>query len=483
MPRNSFSLLLGLVVILVAAALMSPAGADNVTPTATVTVIPTTSTVVTTAVPTTSPTATPVTTTTITPTTVPATTATATPVPTATTVVPTTTAASVIPVSGFTASTVSGIAPLMVQFTDTSTNDPTSWSWSFGDGNTSTVENPSFTYSTAGTYTVTLTATNAAGTKVDTQTDLITVNAATVPPVADFSQSASSGTAPFTVQFTDTSDNTPTSWSWSFGDGNTSTAENPSFTYTTAGTYTVSLTAANAGGSNSTTVDDDIIIIAGTSIIPEASYTESATSGTAPFTVRFSDESANAPTSWSWDFGDGSTSTDESPSHTYTESGNFVVTLTASNTAGSNTSVQQDTIGVSAAPATEASLAPAATSSPQPTVPEISFEGSPTSGSPPLTVHFTATTPGSPESLAWDFGDGGTSTEREPIYTYTLPGTYTVTLTVKYPSGSIPSVKESYVTVGSSSATTSSPLSPEMPLIAFVIAAIAGAMISGRRRG
>ena len=485
MSQSCISVLLCMAIVFVAV-IAVPVAADNVTPTATVTATSTTVPVTTTTAPTT--TATPATTqTTVIPTTtattaVPTTTATATPVPTATTVVATTTAAPVIPAAGFTASIVSGTAPLTVQFTDDSTNSPTAWSWSFGDGITSAVENPSYTYTTAGTYTVTLTATNAAGTNVDTQSNYITVNAATAPPVADFSQSATSGTTPFAVQFTDTSTNTPTSWSWNFGDGNTSTDENPSYIYSTAGSYTVSLTATNAGGSNSTSVADDVTVTEGTSVIPVASFTESDTTGTAPLTVQFTDDSENSPTAWNWYFGDGGTSTDENPSHTYTNPGIFVVTLTATNAAGSNQSIQQDSIRVSAAPVAEATFAPVATALPQPTLPTVTFEGTPTSGAAPLVVRFTATAPGSPESFAWDFGDGGTSTEQEPTYTYTSSGTYSVTLTVKYLDGDRPSEKENYIVVAGDSS-TSSPLSPAVPLLAPGIAGIVSLMIAGRRRG
>ena len=73
-----------------------------------------------------------------------------------------------------------------------------------------------------------------------------------VPPVANFTGNPTSGSAPLTVAFTDTSSGSPTSWSWTFGDGGTSTAHNPSHVYA-AGTYTVSLTATNAYGSDSET--------------------------------------------------------------------------------------------------------------------------------------------------------------------------------------------------------------------------------------
>ena len=157
----------------------------------------------------------------------------------------------VAPTAAFTATPTSGTAPLTVQFTDTSTGAPTSWAWTFGDGGTSSAQNPSHTFSTPGTYTVSLVAANAGGPSAP-KTTQITVTAPATGPTASFTASATSGTAPLTVAFTDTSTGTPTAWSWSFGDGGTSTAQNPSHTFA-AGTWTVSLTASNAGGSSSTT--------------------------------------------------------------------------------------------------------------------------------------------------------------------------------------------------------------------------------------
>ena len=79
------------------------------------------------------------------------------------------------PVADFSASTTSGDAPLTVNFTDASLNSPTSWSWNFGDEGSASVQNPSHTYSTAGTYTVSLMAANGDGSDTETKTDLITV--------------------------------------------------------------------------------------------------------------------------------------------------------------------------------------------------------------------------------------------------------------------------------------------------------------------
>ena len=92
---------------------------------------------------------------------------------------------------------------------------------------------------------------------VDKQTDTGTDNtSATVKPVADFSTSVTSGYAPLSVQFTDKSTGSPSTWSWDFnGDGTAeSTVQNPpAYTYTTAGTYTANLTVSNANGSASKT--------------------------------------------------------------------------------------------------------------------------------------------------------------------------------------------------------------------------------------
>ncbi len=141
----------------------------------------------------------------------------------------------------------SGIAPLNVSFTDTSTGTPNAWSWDFGDGVNSTKQNPIHTYVSARNYTARLTVSNANGT--DSKLAAITVSEKPVPVllVANFSSNVTSGYAPLSVKFTDLSTKV-TGWNWNFGDGTTSTDQNPTHIYSVEGTYFVNLTISNEYG-------------------------------------------------------------------------------------------------------------------------------------------------------------------------------------------------------------------------------------------
>ena len=165
------------------------------------------------------------------------------------------------PVADFVGDPLSGNAPLNVDFTDLSTNDPTSWDWSFGDGGSSQAQNPSHEYA-AGIFTVSLTAANQYGQDTEIKTDYISVSEGQAP-VADFVGDPLSGNAPLNVDFTDLSTNDPTSWDWSFGDSGTSQQQNPSHQYTGEGQYNVSLTAANAYGQDTETKNNYITVTTG----------------------------------------------------------------------------------------------------------------------------------------------------------------------------------------------------------------------------
>jgi len=327
-----------------------------------------------------------------------------------------------------------------VQFTDTSTGGPTSCRWDFGDSTTSTSQNPSHTYTTAGSYTVTLTVGFSSGSKTVSQT--ITVTPALV---ASFTYSPSSPVAGQAVQFTDTSTGSPTSWQWSSGDGATSTSQNPSHTYAAAGSYTVTLTVGYSSGSRS--ASQTINVLPPPALT--ASFTYSPSSPVAGQAVQFTDTSTGGPTSWLWNFGDSTTSTSKSPSHTYAAAGSYTVTLTATNSTASK-SVSQ-TITVS----------PASTLT-------ASFTYSPSSPVAGQSVQFTDTSTGGPTSWQWNFGDSTSSTSQNPSHSYATAASYTVTLTVANSSAS-KSASQTITVSPASTLTASFIYSPSSPAAGQVV--------------
>jgi len=247
----------------------------------------------------------------------------------------------VAPTPEFVADELTGYAPLAIQFTDESTGQPTEWFWAFGDGETSTLQNPEHTYDAAGSFTVSLTVSNDAGSNMMTKDDYIVVE--WLPMDASFTATPETGTAPVTVQFDDLSTGNPTSWSWDFGDGGVSTLQNLEYTYMNPGTYTVSLTVFGPGGED-TQVMEDLIVVHYP--LPVADFEADPTGGTAPLDVSFVNLSLNGE-SYFWDFGDGNTSTEMNPDFVYETAGVYTVTLTVTNPDGmTNEMVKENYITV-----------------------------------------------------------------------------------------------------------------------------------------
>ncbi|MDD1691574.1 MAG: PKD domain-containing protein, partial [Methanoregula sp.] len=189
-----------------------------------------------------------------------------------------------VPVAGFTGNPVSGIVPLTVRFTDQSTGSPTSWNWSFGDGNYSSLQSPTHTYAFAGIFTVSLNATNSAGSNISTRSNFIDVTGGIIPPIASFTGNPTSGFVPLTVQFTDTSNGLPTDWNWSFGDGNYSSSQNPAHTYSVNGSFTVTLNVTNTAGSNTSTRANYITVSTVSPVTPIPTSSDSDTPRFVPST-------------------------------------------------------------------------------------------------------------------------------------------------------------------------------------------------------
>ncbi|NYT07527.1 MAG: PKD domain-containing protein, partial [Methanomicrobiales archaeon] len=165
---------------------------------------------------------------------------------------------------------------------------------------------------------------------------------------------------------------------------------------------------------------------------PVAIFSANTTSGNVPLVVGFTDDSLNTPTSWFWEFGDNETSTEQDPVHTYTGEGTYTVNLTVSNDAGDDTLSLSDYITVIV---------------PEPLPPVAEFTANRTSGPAPLAVGFTDDSLNSPTSWFWEFGDGATSTEQNPVHTYTGIGNFTVNLTAANDYGDDSVSKQDYITV------------------------------------
>ncbi|MDQ1257366.1 MAG: hypothetical protein QG656_1970, partial [Candidatus Hydrogenedentes bacterium] len=143
---------------------------------------------------------------------------------------------------------------------------------------------------------------------------------------------------------------------------------------------------------------------------------------------------------WVWRFGDGASSGEQSPAHEYNSPGTYTVSLSVYTDYGNDTEEKTALVQVN-------TLAP----------PAAAFTASPVQGEPPLTVQFTdASTPGDAPitSWLWHFGDGVTSAEQNPSYTYAESGFYTISLTVTSSAGSNTARKRDYIVVGTPRAKT-----------------------------
>ncbi|MEA2034005.1 MAG: PKD domain-containing protein [Euryarchaeota archaeon] len=258
-------------------------------------------------------------------------------------------------------------------------------------------------------------------------------------PVASFSASPASGTAPLSVQFTDTSAGENITYSWDFGGSEgTSTDQHPSYTYSDAGNYTVILTASNEGGNTTAT---RTITVSSAVLPPTADFTANVTIGTPPLTVQFSDRSTGDPESWSWDFEESGGVSEKNPVHTFDSVGNYTISLTVENTGGEHTKTTENYIRVGYAPTAD-------------------FTAVPRSGDNPLTVNFTDTSTHDPTSWEWDFGDGRSSSHQSPNHVYMYRERYNVTLTATNEFGSDEEIKTEYIRIDAPTVTSTQTPTP-----------------------
>ncbi len=220
-----------------------------------------------------------------------------------------------------------------------------SWQWNLGNGSTSTAQNPSASYTSPGTYKVTLTVKDASGASHSTE-KTVTVWA---NPKPDFTASPAKGCIPFEVQFTGKSDpvnGTITTQSWDYGDGITGDGNNPVHVYRNVLKPTVTLTVTNSNGCTASKVIPNIVD-AGAALVADFNLNTQNVC-TAPGTVTITNASSGpGALTYSWDFGDGKTATGANPgSHTYTAKGVYKIKLTVSNDRGCVASKTSENINV-----------------------------------------------------------------------------------------------------------------------------------------
>jgi len=284
----------------------------------------------------------------------------------------------------------------------------TSYIWNFGDGNTSVLPNPGHGYLTDSTYQVTLIGNNSQCSDTTTQPVVIypdPVSAFTINPTSVCG-------APAIIQMTSHSIDA-LGFQWSFGNGESSQNVNPSVTYNAVGNYTVCLAVTNSLGCTDTMCHPDTLVVK-----PLVNFTNFDTClNTQP--IMFTNNSINA-NEYLWNFGDGNTSVQPNPGHSYGAPGTYNVTLIGILSTCSDTF----TFPVVVYP-----------------VPVAAFTApGPYTCGVPANLQMNNTSTGA-LGYSWNFGNGTTSGDINPVATYTAQGNYTITLAAANLHGCIDSAK------------------------------------------
>lgn len=308
----------------------------------------------------------------------------------------------------FSSNITKGCAPIIVQFRDSSSGNPTSWKWDLGNGTISFLQNPSVSYINPGVYNIKLVIKKGNQEDSITKSQFITVYDL---PNVEFTASNRGGCYPLKTQFTDlsTSNNSIiTNWLWDFGDGNTSTQQNPFYTYNNDGNFSVKLKVTNSNGCFKVIGKNSYITVQGG---VHANFTYASAGTCAPPTpVNFTNTSTSSGgLTYQWFFGDNGVATDANPTHNYTANGSYTVTLVAINSAGcKDTMVKANAVNVGTVHANF--------NLPQTTI----------CAGAPLAINNTSTpaTVGS----TWSFGNGTVSNLINPTISYNVAGTYSIKL-------------------------------------------------------
>jgi PKD repeat protein len=275
-----------------------------------------------------------------------------------------------------------------------------------------------------GEYVVTLKVTDSIG---EVDEDSLTVLVLNREPLASFSWLPVEPTVLDDIEFNDTSmdlDGFIASWFWEFGDGETSFQEDPVHQYGDKGVYTVTLVVTDDDGESGSASAEVSLVNVG----PSAGFTFFPDEGAVGIDVRFMDRSSDPEgraLKYIWNFGDGGTSAERNPLHAFDSSGTKSVRLTVTDDEGASDTITREIMVF-------------------PNVrPTADFSFSPDGGSIEDVVYFvdeSVDEDGSVVSWSWDFGDGDSSSRREPDHRFSETGVHYVTLTVEDDDGNQDSV-------------------------------------------
>jgi PKD repeat protein len=338
------------------------------------------------------------------------------------------------PAVSMTVSTTNGNAPLTVAATAVGSDpedQPLAYYWDFGDGAvTSNRQNIVHTYYTPGTYTMRVTAIDPDDNRASAS-ETIFVGSGNSAPTASMTISQRTGRAPLTIAFSGIGhdpDGDEITYTWNFGDGHiVENQQNVVHTFNRSDVYTVTLTVEDTHGNKATAVEK--ITVTSSNLAPSVVVSADPNEGEPPLTVVFiahGYDPEDEELTYEWDFDDGTTATGQSVIHTFTYINSYEVKVTVKDEYG-NTGLATTIINVGPVPGPTINMPPVAIASAQPS-----------EGNAPLIVSFIGNgqdTDGEIVSYYWDFGDGYSSIEQNPVHVYNYRGLHHVHLFVKDDKG------------------------------------------------
>ena len=323
---------------------------------------------------------------------------------------------------------------------------PYTYAWTFGDGKTGTGSSVAHSYSSGGSYSPFVTASDSLGGSKVAQTQGVTVTSPPAPLAASASSPRAAADVGQSITFTCTGSGgtAPYTYDWTFGDGNSASGPVVSHAYQATGTMAVTCTVTDAT-MVSATDSTSVAISPAPSVIASANHAAAAPGSNVTFTA----SATGGPgtfTGYAWSFGDGTTGSGAQITHMYTQTGAFQTTVVVTDGNGATTSGSASV-----------------------TISNIQVTGSatPPSGTTETAFGFTATATGgggNPYGYGWDFGDGTSGAGSAISHMYSTEGNYTPSVRATDALGASRSRSLPLISVSSASSPPVVPLSATLSM-------------------